>query len=167
MICTINVIADISTKKVYTVCRRFTDYTELWSFTATYSAPLTIKEARKAIQSDTDLDFNVTYGEVEGVRQILEYSPDFHISDIAAMSSSGDKKDWYDIWNLPVRDQRDKDSLSPPDLYDWYKYRLDSTPQDLPIGLNNTAHSCEHNWISYYGLVETFTYCGKCDKKAD
>lgn len=26
---------------------------------------------------------------------------------------------------------------------------------------------CDHNWISYMGLVESFTYCDKCNKKQD
>lgn len=160
MICTINVIADISTKKVYTVCRRFSDYTELWSFAATYSAPLTIKEAREAIESDTDLEFNVTYGEVEGRRQLLEYAPDFHQQDLALSS------DKYDIWGLPITTDETKDNSVPQlDLFDWAKYRLDSTPQDLPAGQSNSAQSCEHSWKHYYGLVETFTYCEKCDTK--
>lgn len=33
----------------------------------------------------------------------------------------------------------------------------------LPVGINIVE--CQHEFVEYYGLNETFKYCKKCDKK--
>ena len=38
---------------------------------------------------------------------------------------------------------------------------LDSFDLDFPP----TAAACRHNWAPYVGLIETFTYCTKCDQR--
>lgn len=43
---------------------------------------------------------------------------------------------------------------------DWE--RLENEGSYIP---GTTPDSCQHEWVEYYGLKETFTYCKKCDKK--
>ncbi len=157
MICEIRVMTNDSKTLMYYVCRSFTNWLELYDFAATYGAALTATEAKAAITDDKDILLFVTQAEADGVREVLQYSADHDSADLHHFALDG-----YD--NISGQWQPSAQSNY---TYNYWNVLEDaSSDAALPEGAKDSSNTnCEHSWVEYYGLVESFDYCKKCDTK--
>lgn len=152
MICEIRVKDDTSGKLLYYVCRRFdSNWIELYDFAATYAAPLTAAEAKEAISLDKDLLLTVTKKEVDGVAEVLQYAADHNSADTHYFPLDG-MNNLAGMWK-PA-------DISADDLVDFW-----NSTDHKPANRDAEPQTCQHVWVEYVGLVESFDYCKLCDVK--
>lgn len=56
----------------------------------------------------------------------------------------------------------------PPDITPWFVKRSDGKEECQKIDFGNallTPQNCVHEWDQYVGLIDTFTYCKKCNAR--
>lgn len=195
MLCTIRII-DAEGIEQFAIIRLFTEASELASFAADYTVPLTMLEAAKAVVFNMDLDFTVSREELDGLRAILEGIDTTKYDDRGT-----DKYDDMGTYHFPMDGTHKEAHHFPLDGLNniagtWKKIPAGSAANRLPQtddgeeqlrklldiygqtsyydymdGLDKSPTStlqeyCLHDWKVYTGFNDSYRYCSICDKKA-
>jgi len=75
---------------------------------------------------------------------------------------------WYHHDDSPVYEYQSEEVDDLWELSDKCPVVLDYERPSLPGGIDSVISDegvCYHNWVSYQGLIESYDFCEKCDKK--